>query len=145
MKQTVYILIGLSLMTLGLSAYKVYDQPEYETLTISDGDFKNLKILPQDISKDSLESLMKEYTVALGVKCNFCHESKAGKLDFVSDAKHEKEVARHMIKFTNELNKNEFAPIGKEYEQAITCATCHRGGKHPMKDVEAFHKKQAKK
>lgn len=100
--------------------------------------FKNLKILPQNISKDSLMGLMEGYNKALGVKCNHCHVL----LDKSSDKKHEKEIARHMIKFTNELNAKEFAPIGDKYKNAIQCATCHRGSTKPMDDTNAFMSKK---
>ena len=35
--------------------------------------FKNLKILPKDISEHDLDSVMHHFTASLGVKCNFCH------------------------------------------------------------------------
>lgn len=145
MKKTVYTLIGLSFLALGLSAYKTFDTPDYEDIDMSYNEFKNLKVLPKDITKDSLMGLMDRYSAALGVKYNFCHEMKGLKMDFASDAKHEKEVARHMITLTNELNAKEFAPIGEKYTYAVECATCHRGGKHPMGDVKKFNKKHLKK
>ncbi|HUH25847.1 MAG TPA: hypothetical protein VLY87_04425, partial [Flavobacterium sp.] len=61
MKKIMFLLIGLGLI-LGLSAYKVTEMPEYEDIDYV-GEFKNLKVLPQDISKDSLKSLMKSYNV----------------------------------------------------------------------------------
>ena len=35
--------------------------------------FKNLKVLSKNTTKDELEIVMKEFKTALGVKCNFCH------------------------------------------------------------------------
>ena len=107
---------------------------------ISEDGFKNLKVLPKDISKDSLMSLMKGYNQALGVKCNHCHTMNKS-----SDEKHDKEVARHMIKMTNELNAREFAPIDEKYKNAIECATCHRGSTKPMDDTRAFMSLKAEK
>lgn len=130
-----FLLLGLGLI-IGLSAYKASEMPEYEDIDYVGG-FKNLKVLPQDISKDSLMGLMKSYNVALGVKCNHCHDK-----DKAADTKHEKEVARHMIKFTNELNQNEFAPIGDKYKNAISCAMCHRGSTKPMEDSKQFMPKE---
>lgn len=144
MKKIVFIVLGTLISVVGLTAYQSYDQPEYESVASFSGDFKNLKVLPQSISKDSLDGLMKQYTVALGVKCTFCHEKKGKDFDFASDANEHKEITRHMIKMTNELNANEFAPIGKEFEHAMECATCHRGSTHPMKDTREFNAKKTK-
>ena len=122
-----FLLVGLVLMSFNNN----FHTETYEGMS-KDG-FKNLKILPKDISKDSLMNLMEGYNKALGVKCNHCHT-----MDKSSDKKHEKEIARHMIKFTNELNTKEFAPIGDQYKNAIECATCHRGSTKPMSDTKAF-------
>lgn len=122
-----FLLVGLVLMSFNNN----FHTETYEGMS-KDG-FKNLKILPKDISKDSLMNLMEGYNKALGVKCNHCHT-----MDKSSDKKSEKEIARHMIKFTNELNAKEFAPIGDQYKNAIECATCHRGSTKPMSDTKAF-------
>ncbi|WP_447641680.1 MULTISPECIES: c-type cytochrome [Chitinophagaceae] len=101
------------------------------------GNFKNLKVLPQDISKDSLHDLMDGYNAALGVKCNFCHAPKANGergLDFASDEKKEKGFARHMITMTQNINKNEFNfenSARPDTINIVTCGTCHRGEKEP--------------
>jgi hypothetical protein len=68
---------------------------------------RNLKVLPKDISHDDLDKTMDAFKDALGVKCNFCHAPSADSsnhhLDFASDAKPEKNIARHMYKiFRNE-------------------------------------------
>ncbi len=63
--------------------------------------FTNLKVLPKTIAKDELVSVMRQFSVGLGVRCNFCHaeaDSTKGKgLDFASDARNEKKVARTMM------------------------------------------------
>lgn len=94
--------------------------------------WENLKVLPQDISEEELKGLMRGYNAALGVKCNHCHAPNAeGKMDFASDAKKEKEYARHMITMTNEINKKHFDydPTDK---QKVTCFTCHQGNVKPV-------------
>lgn len=126
-----FLLMGLVLMSFNNN----FHTETYEGMS-KDG-FKNLKILPKNISKDSLMNLMEGYNKALGVKCNHCHT-----MDKSSDKKHEKEIARHMIKFTNELNAKEFAPIGDQYKNAIECATCHRGSTKPMSDTKMFMDKK---
>lgn len=103
-------------------------------------DWKNLQVLPKDISKDSLDFLMEGYAAALSVKCSHCHTPKKDdptKLDFANDDKIEKEIARGMIKMTNELNENYFKPHfpdPKPKQVHVTnCVMCHRGAVNPEK------------
>ena len=95
--------------------------------------FTNLKILPKDISDDDLKDVMREFNMALGVKCNFCHaEGKDGKLDFASDENKHKNIARDMMKMTKGINKKYFKITDpKAFE--VNCVTCHNGSKHPAK------------
>lgn len=132
MKKNIIYLCSFLILSFVLMSFNNNVKEVYFGKT-SEDQFKNLKVLPQNISKDSLMSLMRGYNKALGVKCNHCHT-----LVKSSDKKHEKEIARHMIEFTNELNANEFAPIGSQYAQAIECATCHRGSTKPMEDTRLF-------
>ncbi|MFN2458749.1 MAG: c-type cytochrome [Chitinophagaceae bacterium] len=100
--------------------------------------FKNLKVLPKNINKEEIDSVMKSFTVALGVKCNFCHvfnqEQKA--MDFPSDGNKHKEIARGMIKMTQKLNKKYFDIENTKSVHAnlqVTCYTCHNGKPEPAK------------
>ena len=140
MKKLAFLLVAV-FSIVGLSAYTTANESDYEDVSEEyfefDGQWKNLKVLPQDISKDSLMGLMRMYNQALGVKCNHCHVQ-----DKASDEKHEKEITRHMIQFTDELNAKEFAPIGPKYAQAIECATCHRGATKVMEETNAFKTKE---
>jgi hypothetical protein len=99
--------------------------------------FTNLKVLPKDISGDDLSKVMDGFKTALGVKCNFCHASSATdpkRLDFASDAKPEKDMARSMMKMASKINKKYFhikdagAPNAV---LAVNCITCHNGKAHP--------------
>ena len=36
-------------------------------------EFQNLKILPKDISKDDLLVVMRDFSFALDVRCQYCH------------------------------------------------------------------------
>jgi len=119
------------------SALKSPTSSNYEVIS---GDFKNLKVLPQNISKDSLMSLMQSYNTALGVKCNFCHSK-----DKAADDVHMKDVTRHMIQFTNQLNQKEFDPIGPQYQNAVSCAMCHRGTPKPIIAVKYFNENKKRK
>lgn len=97
----------------------------------------NLKVLPKDISHEDLDKVMDGFKVALGVKCNFCHaasQTDPKRMDFASDAKHEKEIARDMMRMTNKINKKYFhikdaADI--KAVLAVSCYTCHNGNAHP--------------
>lgn len=96
--------------------------------------FKNLKVLPQDISKDSLDHVMHRFTAALGVRCNFCHVFNEGKMDFASDDKPEKNIARYMFHMTGEINAKYFNMENSSRPDTISvvrCMTCHRGNPHP--------------
>lgn len=120
------------------SNYAVYEpQPSW----------KNLKVLPQDISKDSLFGLMENYSISLGVKCSHCHISRKDdptKLDFASDAKIEKEITRGMIVMTNEINENYFKPYFPDPKPArvytADCVMCHRGTANPRKYLSNMEK-----
>ncbi len=99
--------------------------------------FKNLKVLPKDISKEELDKVMDGFKAALGVKCNFCHAPQADnpkKLDFASDAKPEKNIARDMMRMTAKINKKYFHDEKFQNGKAllaVSCVTCHNGNEHP--------------
>jgi hypothetical protein len=101
--------------------------------------FKNLKVLPKNINKQQMESVMKSFTVALGVKCNFCHirlDDEQKTWDFASDKLEHKKIARDMMKMTAKLNKKYFDVKDSKSLTAdleITCYTCHNGKAHPAK------------
>jgi hypothetical protein len=104
--------------------------------------FKNLKVLPKDISKERLDSVMGHFSVSLGVKCNFCHASNPDttqkRLDFASDKKEEKNTAREMFRMTSYLNANFFNDEHSNQTDtihAVVCYSCHRGTKEPDSKV----------
>src|SRR3954464_15060449 len=77
----------------------------------ADPTYKNLKILPKNITHEELDSVMHQFNSSLGVKCNFCHASQKDnerKLDFASDEKGEKNAARDMMRMTARINKKFF-------------------------------------
>ena len=130
--------LGLISLVMLLYAFKssTSDDERYQPQT----KWKNLKVLPQNISKDSLDHLMEGYANALSVKCNYCHAPKKDnptKLDFASDDKIEKEIARGMITMTNEINMKYFQPHFPDPKPAqvyvVNCVLCHRGASNPEK------------
>jgi cytochrome c553 len=99
---------------------------------------KNLKVLPKNTSGEELHKIMDEWKTALGVKCNFCHapaaDTTSHHLDFASDAKPEKDIARHMYKMAGKINKKFFKEAKDDKGNSIavvTCMTCHHGNPHP--------------
>jgi hypothetical protein len=98
---------------------------------------KNLKVLPKNITRPQLDSLMRSFRLALGVRCNFCHVSLPGtppKMDYASDEKKEKVRARGMIKMMLAINKKYFDKKGSITTTAlnVTCASCHNGKQKPI-------------
>ena len=104
--------------------------------------YKNLKVLPQDITEKQLDSTMLAYNKALQVTCGFCHVKRADlsgiahpgdTLDFALD-KGMKDYARKMIRLSIDINKNYFysdTTIRPEFVNVVSCNTCHRGNPYP--------------
>jgi hypothetical protein len=99
------------------------------------GDERNLKVLPANISSDSLQMVMDEFTTSLNVNCAFCHAPKdpqqPTKLNYASDSNHLKEVTRTMLRMTNEMNNKYLVSLRANNVQLVTCNTCHRGKPKP--------------
>ena len=99
---------------------------------------KNLQVLPKDISPRELMSTMRGFTKALGVECSFCHEQnpQTHHMDFASDAKPDKTIARTMMRMTREINAKYLStiqdPDATPAEKTVTCGTCHRGHTMPV-------------
>jgi hypothetical protein len=95
-------------------------------------EFKNLQVLPKNITADSLDKIMDGFNAGLGVDCKFCHTWNPDiyKMEFDKDTKPEKEIARKMILMTMDINKNYFQfneEVTAAQVQAVTCYTCHKG------------------
>ena len=97
---------------------------------------KNLQVLPKDMDRAQLIGVMKNFTVALGVKCTHCHVETDGKLDPASDGKQEKETARAMIRMVHALNMDTFK-VADMKDAKVTCFTCHRGAVKPLTKPDA--------
>jgi len=97
--------------------------------------YKNLKVLPKDISAQELRTTMNTFTRALGVRCGFCHAAKPGeqRLDFALDDKPEKKTARAMMEMTRDLNEKYIGTLEHHSDPPIQvqCVTCHRGIPNP--------------
>lgn len=144
------------LLVLGCTMFQDGAAPQPAAAT-TQSQFKNLQVLPRDIPREQLLATMRSFTRGLGVKCNFCHVVTATEpkeqLDFPSDGKEEKHVARVMLRMTSEINgtwlerveaaehandaaTGSAAPAVESDDHGpetprVTCWTCHRGMHEP--------------
>jgi hypothetical protein len=81
----------------------------------------NLKVLKVSTGAE-VSQIMRTFTAALGQQCTYCHV--AG--NYASDENPKKEMARKMIRMTQQINTN--FPDSKMY---VSCYTCHRGDAQP--------------
>src|ERR1700730_2196555 len=73
----------------------------------------NLQIWPKDTPPAVVLQFMNAFDDSLGVQCNYCHVEQGGRLDFASDEKREKKVARQMILLRDSINVVLPAIVGK--------------------------------
>jgi hypothetical protein len=128
----IFVITGLFFFTIAGVAF---------TQTDKDKKHKNLKVLSKDISDDELERVMYTFTRQLGVTCLYCHVPTKNvdpeRMDFASDEKNEKLIAREMLRMSIKINKKYFDhPIDKKIiaKPLIWCRTCHMG--YPVPHVQ---------
>ena len=105
-------------------------------ITKDEPTYKNLKVLPKNMNKKQMDSVIHHFATALGVRCNYCHQYNAEQkaMDFASDANEHKGAAREMLKMTQKLNKKYFHVSDVKSLTAkleINCYSCHNGKAHP--------------
>jgi tetratricopeptide repeat protein/photosynthetic reaction center cytochrome c subunit len=99
--------------------------------------FQNLQHFPRDIPRDDLIQRMREFSFALGVRCQYCHTGGDGisfeGVKFESDEKVAKQKARYMLKMVDEVNGKLLAGLPSRVTPTVRvdCATCHRGSALP--------------
>lgn len=99
--------------------------------------FTNLQVQPKDIPRGQLINRMKAITGDLGVRCTYCHvgpDDLTG-MDFATDEKRTKRVAREMMRMVDAINGEHLAalPPGDTARETVTCYTCHRGEAKPAR------------
>lgn len=115
-------LIGLTILIAGTAS------AQYPPTAV-----KNIKVLPADISIDSLLATMSSFTRALGVRCTYCHEGRDGQpmdsINFASDVRPAKEKARVMLRMVAAINGEHLIrlPNRRTPTAAVGCFTCHHG------------------
>jgi hypothetical protein len=85
--------------------------------------------------------MMKDFTQALGVRCQFCHSYTGSdpnaleNFDFPSDAIPAKATARKMMSMVQMINTDLLKGVGVPApagQSKVTCYTCHRGERTPQ-------------
>ncbi len=124
MRRSVLVVMALAVIVVVTLAFSRKDEP-----------WKNLKVLPKDITQKQMDSVMDHFSVALNVDCGFCHVEKNGDMDFALDDNKHKLIARDMMNMTNEINDKYFDYTGAKRtittQLMVTCYTCHNGQKMP--------------
>jgi len=99
--------------------------------------FENLQYFPKDIARDTLVNIMRGFSFALGVRCQYCHAGGDGisfrGVDFKSDEKPTKRKARYMLRMADTINNQLLAalPDRSSPPVRVACVTCHRGLSKP--------------
>jgi hypothetical protein len=104
----------------------------------------NLQVLPKDLTGQQVHDIMEGWAGALGQHCNYCHAADPNnvgpngrpRMNFASDEKYEKKMARIMYTMTQDINKNYVAKVAAmdkmpEAAPPVTCGTCHQGHEDP--------------
>ena len=115
------LLPAASLLLCALPALSQAQAPKPAAPAAGAAVFKNLQVLPKDISKPMLKTTMKEMAKALNVDCDHCHNEP----DMAADTD-KKKTAREMMDMVKTINAK-FPMTMKK----VTCWTCHRGKPQP--------------
>jgi hypothetical protein len=97
----------------------------------------NTKVIPHNTPVADVVGMMRNFTSALGVRCQYCHEGKEGQplaqFDFASDNKRNKLVARQMMRMVQEINHRlDTLPERPQPLFVAECSMCHRGVSRPV-------------
>jgi hypothetical protein len=95
--------------------------------------FVNLQHFPRDIPSGQLIQRMREFSLALGVRCQHCHAGGDGVsfagVDWPADTKPAKVTARAMLRLVDQINGPILGAltVRAEPRAEVACVTCHRG------------------
>lgn len=105
--------------------------------------YENLKVLPKNTTKKEMDSIMRHFSMSLGVRCNFCHvrgKDAQRNFNFADDSSKHKQIARNMFKMMTKINKKYFKPNDDENRNEsnnvnripqVSCYSCHHGKENP--------------
>lgn len=94
---------------------------------------ENLQFFPKDIPRPQLIQRMREFSLALDVRCQHCHSGGDGVsfdgVNFAADDKPAKVKARAMLRMVDQINNTMLASLPSRAEPRVTvgCVTCHHG------------------
>ena len=95
----------------------------------------NLEVFPKDVEVRELIGAMRQFSFALGVRCQHCHEGEPDQplptIDFASDAREAKGKAREMLRMVEAINGDFLAGLESSTGVEVRCVTCHRGQAKP--------------
>jgi hypothetical protein len=109
----------------------------------------NLKVLPKDLTGAQVRDIMRRWAGDLGQECSACHAQYSDhrvdprgrpQLDFASDEKPEKAMARIMFQMTETIKRDYVKKVEAldtmgSPAPPVTCGTCHRGHLDPEEFV----------
>lgn len=101
-------------------------------------EFTNLRVLPADLPRDSVVEIMRGFSFALGVRCQYCHVGGDGVsfegVAFERDDDPDKVKARAMLAMVDEINDVVLAALPERDSPPVRveCKTCHRGRPRPV-------------
>ena len=97
--------------------------------------FTNLQVLPKDISREDLTSIMRGFSFSLGVRCEHCHagndDPQLHHMNFASDERAPKKTARLMLRMVEAINRDYIAKLSAGQATKVECVTCHHGLSRP--------------
>lgn len=137
MRQHIARILAAGLIA-GLAASCGAQPAEPEAPAPVEGELQNLQFFPKDITRPALVQEMRQFSFALGVRCQHCHFGGDGisfdGVDFASDEKPAKRKARVMLQMVADLNGRALGalPERRQPRVEIACVTCHRGLPIPM-------------
>jgi hypothetical protein len=131
--------VGLGILTLGAIGFFAV-QPSIGQEGEAPG-FQNLQVLPENIDRDRLIGIMRNWEAELGVECEHCHVDfgrNDPRTNMASDEKQPKLVARlmleNLISFNRALTPDALDKATEEITR-VQCGTCHRGEAIPDYEI----------
>jgi len=92
----------------------------------ADSVFKNLKIMRGVRARVLVSTVMYNWSHALGVSCNHCHDTN----DWAADTKIQKDIARSMVGIQSKIHRTILDSVIMHYENHtphLSCLSCHHG------------------
>jgi len=98
---------------------------------------KNLQFFPEDMPRSEVVGMMRQFSFALGVRCQYCHVGGDGVsfegVVFESDESPNKRKARFMLQMVETINTSMLPMMADRDDPGyeLTCKSCHRGQAKP--------------